>query len=467
MKKNGYSALERIVFGAFVIAVCAMSFALSRMGGLSAPADAGIRISEVMANNEAAWRSEAGYLDWIEIENVSGEAVDLSGWKIACGADARAAYPLGISCLEPGERAVLYCAPDEAIGFGIPHAGAYLSLLDASGQAADAVRTPPMAQGEAYAREPATGAWVLTEEYTPGLSNTHESYASLVYPEAGDAAIYINELMAKNRTTVKDADGNDSDWLELYNATDADIDLTGWHMTDDASDREKLSLDGVAIGAGEYGIIWLTGAKGTGFALDADGESVWLIDEGGGIAGWVTCDGLKKDQSLSRAADGSYSAARAPTPGRANTAEGARAFRNEGYAKQTENAYGIYISEVAAAYSTNFDWIEICNFSNADFDLSGWGISDDRSKPGKWTFPNGTTLAAGGYAVVCLTGDAPGKEDAGGLFYAEGFSLSFDGEEQAVLSNANGAIVDEVAVKGVSVDVSFGRAEGYDCYRYF
>jgi hypothetical protein len=361
----------------------------------------------------------------------------------------------------------LYCAPDADIGFGIPHAGAYRSLLDASGQAADAVRTPPMAQGEAYAREPATGAWVLTEEYTPGLSNTHESYASLVYPEAGDAAIYINELMAKNRTTVKDADGNDSDWLELYNATDADMDLTGWHMTDDASDREKLSLDGVVIGAGEYRIVWLTGAKGTGFALDADGESVWLIDEGGGIAGWVTCDGLKEDQSLSRAADGSYSAARAPTPGRANTAEGVRAFRNEGYAELSENAYGIYISEVAAAYSANFDWLEIYNSSNADFDLSGWGISDDRSKPGKWAFPNGTSLAAGGYAVVCLTGDAPGKEDAGGLFYAEGFSLSFDGDEQAVLSDANGAIVDEVAVKGVSVDVSLGRAEGFDCYRYF
>jgi hypothetical protein len=147
MKKNGYSALERIVFGAFVIAVCAMSFALSRMGGLSAPADAGIRISEVMANNEAAWRSEAGYLDWIEIENDSDEAVDLSGWKVSCGADARLSYALGISSLAPGERAVLYCAPDTAIGFDIPRAGAYLSLLDASGQAADAVRTPPTVDG--------------------------------------------------------------------------------------------------------------------------------------------------------------------------------------------------------------------------------------------------------------------------------------------------------------------------------
>lgn len=467
MKKRVYSAREWIAFGTLVVAVCVLSIALARMSGFSAPTNVGIRIAEVMADNGAAWRTEAGYLDWIEIENASDETVDLSGWKIACGLDTRLSCALGVESLAPGERAVLSCAPDSDIAFGIPRAGARLSLLDASGQVVDAVSTPPMAPGEAYARGEETGEWALTQEYTPGLPNTSESFVSLAYPDAVGAAIHINELMPKNRTTVADADGNYSDWLELYNATDAEIDLTGWRLTDDMADREKLSLDGVAIGAGEYLIVWLTGSKGTGFALDADGESVWLLDADGKIAGWVSYAAIKKDQSLSRAADGSYVTILAPTPGRRNTAVDARMFRNGGYETLSGNAQGIYVNEVAAAYSTNFDWIELFNSSGMDRDISGWGISDDRSAPGKWTFPNGTVLAAGGYAVVCLTGDEPGGEDAGGLFYAEGFALSFDGDERAVLSDAAGVIVDEVAVKGVSVDVSIGRADGYDSYRYF
>lgn len=468
MEKSRYGARGAIIFGAFVVAVGLLSFALSRMDCFSAPSDAPVCIAEVMADNEAAWYEDGGYRDWIEITNRSDGAVDLTGWRVACGVDTRVAYDIGISSLAPGERAVLFCGVDSAIAFGIPRAGAYLSILDASGQTVDAIRTPPMAAGEVYARDPGTGAWSLTQAYTPGLPNTQESYASLVYPQAGDAQVYIGELMAKNRTTVADADGAYSDWLELYNATDAAIDLTGWTLTDDITDRQKLSLDGVVIDPGAYVLVWLTGAKGTGFALDADGESVWLLNSAGGIESWVAYDALKKDISLSRRQDGTYVTILAPTPGYANTAAGGRAFRSGGNEALSQNVFGIYINEIAAAYSKNYDWIEIFNSTDADFDLSGWGLSDDRSAPGKWTFPAGTLVPAGGYVVVCLTGDEEsGKTDTGRLFYAEGFALSFDGDEQAVLSDAAGAIVDEVAVAGVSLDISLGRADGFDCYRYF
>lgn len=466
MLKIRFSAREWVLFGALALLVCGLSFALSRVDGGSAPADTGVRIVEVMAHNEGAWRGPAGYMDWIEIENTSGAAADLSGWKIASGADARKAYPLGISALAPGARAVLCCAPGTPIGFGIPRAGAYLSLLDGSGQSVHAVYTPAMASGEVYAINPETGDWALTQRYTPGLPNTRESHEALVYPAEKASSIRINELMAKNRATIAGPGGDYADWLELYNPGDAPVDLTGWTLTDDMAHREKLRLDG-GIGPGEYRIVWLTGKRGTGFALDADGESVWLMDESGVIADWVKYGKLRKDQSLSRAGDGSYATALAPTPGRPNTAAGVRAQRSGGYAPISENAQGVYINEVAAAYSDNHDWIEIYNASGAEADLSGWGISDDRAAPGKWTFPAGTRLASGGYALVALTGDKPGGKDKPGLFYAGGFALSFEGDEQAVLSDAGGAIVDELEVAGVSLDVSIGRADGHAYYRYF
>ena len=33
------------------------------------------------------------------------------------------------------------------------------------------------------------------------------------------------------------------------------------------------------------------------------------------------------------------------------------------------------------------DWIEIQNKGDASVNLGGWHLTDDRSRPGKWTFP--------------------------------------------------------------------------------
>lgn len=46
------------------------------------------------------------------------------------------------------------------------------------------------------------------------------------------------------------------------------------------------------------------------------------------------------------------------------------------------------------------DWIELYNDGAEAVDLSGWGLSDNTSKLFKWTFPEGTTIEAGGYLRV-------------------------------------------------------------------
>lgn len=49
---------------------------------------------------------------------------------------------------------------------------------------------------------------------------------------AGDLPI-INEFMASNSGTIDDGNGQSSDWIEIYNPTATEIDLAGWHLTDD------------------------------------------------------------------------------------------------------------------------------------------------------------------------------------------------------------------------------------------
>jgi len=52
----------------------------------------------------------------------------------------------------------------------------------------------------------------------------------------------INEFMASNGSQLPleegemlDADGDSSDWIELYNPTDAALALDGWYLTDEAA----------------------------------------------------------------------------------------------------------------------------------------------------------------------------------------------------------------------------------------
>ena len=47
---------------------------------------------------------------------------------------------------------------------------------------------------------------------------------------AGD--VLISEVMTSNDETLKDEDGSTPDWLELYNNSKANVDLNGWHLTD-------------------------------------------------------------------------------------------------------------------------------------------------------------------------------------------------------------------------------------------
>ena len=98
--------------------------------------------------------------------------------------------------------------------------------------------------------------------------------------------------MASNDETLLDGDGNSSDWVELYNPTPAAIDLTGWHLTDDATNLDKWtfpSLPQSVLDPGEYLVVFASGQLietyvdpggnlHTDFRLSAGGEYLALTD---------------------------------------------------------------------------------------------------------------------------------------------------------------------------------------------
>ena len=105
--------------------------------------------------------------------------------------------------------------------------------------------------------------------------------------------VVISEFQASNNSTIADEDGDFSDWIELYNSSPDPVDITGWHLTDDASRLSKWTLGDVdrpiTLQAGEFKLIFASGKDRTDpaselhtdFRLSADGEFLALVEGDG------------------------------------------------------------------------------------------------------------------------------------------------------------------------------------------
>ena len=75
------------------------------------------------------------------------------------------------------------------------------------------------------------------------------------------ARVIISEFLAVNDKGLKDENGERSDWIEIHNAGQATVDLTGWTLTDDAADLAKWAFPAVKIESGGYLLVFASGAN--------------------------------------------------------------------------------------------------------------------------------------------------------------------------------------------------------------
>lgn len=146
---------------------------------------------------------------------------------------------------------------------------------------------------------------------------------------APGTSVVLNELMADNRSTLADPQGEFDDWIELRNLTDAPVNLTGLYLTDSATDPRKWPFpSGTVIPANGYLLVWAdengTATPGlhANFKLAASGEQILLIDTDANnnqILDSITFGVQAMDVSFGRtAADADVWATMSPTPDAAN-----------------------------------------------------------------------------------------------------------------------------------------------------
>ncbi|MFP4470641.1 MAG: lamin tail domain-containing protein, partial [Bacteroidales bacterium] len=249
-----------------------------------------------------------------------------------------------------------------------------------------------------------------------------------VTPDNNLDNIVINELLTANNEPplyFPDGTGEGYDWVELYNAGNTEVDVSGVFLADEAGKlkAENQLPGGTTIPAGGFLVVLCGGntslsdtlvyvdmklsAKDDGdnhvFLYDPlgvliDQSAAFGYESGIGSSG----QGLDDEKSLGRYPDGdtTWMVFDVPTPG------------TENYVPPPINEENIFINEfmcdnenfVPDDYGEYDDWIEIYNPGPEAVDIGGWYITDNLDDPKAFrisdTTPALTTIPSGGFLVL-------------------------------------------------------------------
>jgi hypothetical protein len=352
----------------------------------------GIIFSEIMYHPKP--RVDGRNMDFVEIYNGEPIFIDMSGWKIAGGIDFT--FPDGFK-IGAGQFVVIAADPDAIqTNYGISEVmGPYLHslsdtqdtlrLLNQAGAVRDELTYstdapwPPEADGAGHSLvclRPSYGeddprAWGASQ-----LIGGSPGYDDPIAPNPWKGVV-INEFLAVPKST-------DAAFIELYNSSNSEVDLSGCFLTDSPSQNKFRVPDATRLPARSW--ISFTTAQ-LGFNLSSAGSTFYLISaDQSRVLDCVRVDGQESGVSMGRAPDGSPVVRRLATP-------------SPGLENSTRRLEDIVINELMynpVTGDADDEYIELYNRSAAAVNLGGWRFVSGID----FTFAQGTSIPANGYVVV-------------------------------------------------------------------
>ena len=427
--------------------------------------------------------------EFIELYNAGSAPVDISGWRLgdSTSLDNFFQFPDN-TVIEPGSYLVLFgggnpagftvpvYTDDGRIGNGLTNKGEDIRLIDDDGAEVavvshgtwpsdqSIVRNPPdgaafephktasptgepFSPGRATDAEPETPEVLETPEpetpdpepETPETSETPETPEPETPPEPKPTyALFISEVLADppagaagdaNRDGQRD--GYEDEFIELYNAGSASVDISGWRLGDSTSPDTHFQFPSDAvIEPGSYVVLFGGGNPSEftvpvyaddgriGNGLTNKGEDIRLIDNNGHEIAGISHEGWPTKQSL----------VRHPPDGNAlvphKTASTVKALFSPGHTHIIPKpTYALFISEVLAdppsglAGDANRDgrrdtyedeFIELYNAGSESISLAGWRLGDSTSPKNYFQFPPDAVIAPHSYIVLFGGGNPSG-----------------------------------------------------------
>ncbi|MCK6501289.1 MAG: chitobiase/beta-hexosaminidase C-terminal domain-containing protein, partial [Nitrospira sp.] len=145
----------------------------------------------------------------------------------------------------------------------------------------------------------------------------------------------LNEIAADNAGGLPDEDGDDSDWIELWNPNSYSYEMGGLYLSDDPSQLRQWQIPAIRLPPGGFLLIYASGKDRarpgsewhTNFRLNADGDWIGLVDRDGQrvldqipetLTGPRRFPAQRAGASYGRGRDGSLGFLRPPSPGTSN-----------------------------------------------------------------------------------------------------------------------------------------------------
>ncbi len=263
------------------------------------------------------------FCDVVEIMNVSSETVSTAGWFLSDGGDPYE-YPLPVSELAPGEVLVIIC-DKRTTGFSLSN-GEELRLTTPNFDHAPTVFCAKSENGQSVSRVVSDGNVSYTMlPVTLGYENTADNHLKFLW-ESQRGGLVISEMMSLNKSYIKGPYSTTCDWIELYNAGDADIQLSNFFLTDDEDQICKYPLPQQTLKPGEYVVLLLSeedhnlasGYHVLPFNLSSSGERLYL-STAEGIVDFVFLPAMSQDMSYGRpGGSATFQVLDKPTPKKSN-----------------------------------------------------------------------------------------------------------------------------------------------------
>ena len=283
-----------------------------------------IILSEIIASNSSL--TEGGH-DLIELHNTGIQAVTLSGYSLTDDPGQPRKYVLGDVSIEAGGY-LLIEADGQSVPFRLSAEGEEALLYNPAGHLVSSAAWNNMEADQSLSFT--NDEWALSVP-TPGLANTPESAALLdgQLTAANSTGLFISEILASS------SESSEYDWVELYNATSAPINLAGYGLSDNPNHPRKWQFPEGAMIAPESYLVVLASGKDT---LDTDGnyhtgfslsctspETVTLCTPDGAVFDRACASEMYGDISYGRIpGKNGYFYLSMSTPGRANSVQGFR-----------------------------------------------------------------------------------------------------------------------------------------------
>ena len=442
-----------------------------------------VLINEVMADPRGLTKLPA--TEYVELHNTTDHEINLEGWAFVYD---KTSIPLPDAELSAGGYAVLYKAGREiSVADGAAevavkrfpanmiNAGKPLVLKDPSGTVIHSYTYPKAKAGRSIERGEGD-KWHLSSDPrggTPGEENSDGTPDKPEKPEKEKSSpgdVLINEVMADPHGLTKLPA---TEYVELHNTTDHEIDLEGWAFV---YDKTSISLPDAELPAGGYAVLYKAGREisvADGAAEVAlkrfpanminAGKPLALKDPSGTVIHSYTYPKAKAGRSIERGEGDKWHLSTDPrggTPGEENS-EGTPDKPDEPE-KEKSSPGDVLINEVMAdprglTKLPATEYVELHNTTDHEINLEGWTfVYDKTSIP----LPD-AELSAGGYAVLYKAGREISVADGAAEVAVKRFPANMiNAGKPLALKDPSGTVIHSYAYPKAKAGQSIERGEG-------